>query len=81
MKSDRKNSTQKPSQVDRCSTEASTLIVIPVFNEVKYVDQVLSRVRRYSKNILVVDDGSKDGTSELLAKHTDINILSHKWKQ
>lgn len=54
------------------------LVAIPVFNEFNYVEDVLRAVCRYSKNILIVDDGSTDGTSDLLKKHTDIDIISHK---
>lgn len=57
---------------------ARTLIVIPVFNEFKYVDELLRAVQRYSQNILVVDDGSTDGTSDALHKHTYLHIISHK---
>jgi dolichol-phosphate mannosyltransferase len=51
---------------------------MPVFNELRYVDNVLNAVRGYSNSVLVVDDGSTDGTSELLKKHTDVEILSHR---
>ena len=54
------------------------LVVIPVFNEFKYVDDVLCVVRKYSDNILVVDDGSTDRTSNVLKKHTYIEVISHK---
>ncbi len=51
---------------------------MPVFNEFNYVDDVLRAVHRYSDNILVVDDGSTDGTSDVLEKHTYIKVMSHK---
>jgi glycosyltransferase involved in cell wall biosynthesis len=44
------------------------LTALPLYNEVKHVIDVLAEVRRYSPEILVVDDGSTDGSSELLAK-------------
>ncbi len=51
---------------------------MPVFNELKYLDDVLSAVREYSGNILVVDDGSTDGGSELLKAHSHIKLISHQ---
>ena len=42
------------------------LIAIPVHNELGHVERVLGEVRRYHDEILVVDDGSQDGTSEVL---------------
>ena len=53
------------------------LTALPVYNEVKYVEQVLKEVRRYSLDILVVDDGSQDGTSELLATQPNIQLVTH----
>ncbi|MCA9041264.1 MAG: glycosyltransferase family 2 protein [Planctomycetaceae bacterium] len=46
------------------------LTALPVYNEVNHVLDVLDRVSQYSQDILVVDDGSADGTSELLDQLT-----------
>jgi glycosyltransferase involved in cell wall biosynthesis len=53
------------------------LTALPVYNEVKYVDGVLDEVRRYSEHVLVVDDGSSDGTADLLAARNDIRVVTH----
>ncbi|MFK7766130.1 MAG: glycosyltransferase family 2 protein [Mariniblastus sp.] len=53
------------------------LAALPVFNEVTSVASVLDEVGRHCKNILVVDDGSSDGTSELLAQRDDIILVTH----
>jgi glycosyltransferase involved in cell wall biosynthesis len=53
-----------------------TLIAIPVYNEQKYVDDVLSKVRQYAKDILVIDDGSTDNTPMLLAKQP-VEVIRH----
>jgi dolichol-phosphate mannosyltransferase len=53
------------------------LTAIPVYNEVKHVRDVLAAARRYSPEILVVNDGSTDGTAELLAAEPDILRVDH----
>jgi glycosyltransferase involved in cell wall biosynthesis len=53
------------------------LIAIPVYNERKYVEKVLGQVRRYATDILCIDDGSTDGTGELLASRDDIQLIRH----
>lgn len=39
-----------------------TLITIPVYNEEKHVERVLTRVLEYADRVLVIDDGSSDRT-------------------
>lgn len=57
------------------------LIAIPVHNEEKYLLDVLEQVRQYHDQILVVDDGSKDRTPELLATVQGVNVLRHEVNQ
>jgi dolichol-phosphate mannosyltransferase len=53
------------------------LTALPVFNEAAHVTGVLDEVLRYSPDVLVVDDGSSDGTPELLAQRSDIRVVTH----
>src|SRR5205807_7867894 len=53
------------------------LTAIPVYNEERHLPGVLREVRRYSPNILVVNDGSSDGTAELLARQQDVQVITH----
>jgi len=57
------------------------LTALPVFNEAKHVTSVLDEVAKYASDILVVDDGSTDGTAELLAERDDIDVVVHKQNQ
>ncbi len=54
------------------------LLAIPVFNEETYVTSVIKETRRYVSNILVIDDGSTDGTPELLRKEEGIHVITHR---
>ncbi len=57
------------------------LTALPVFNEVRHVGEVLDEVLRFTPHVLVVDDGSTDGTSRLLAdrleRQGDIRVVRH----
>jgi glycosyltransferase involved in cell wall biosynthesis len=56
------------------------LVAIPVHNELKHVRRVLTEVRRYHRHILVIDDGSTDGTAPLLQRLEEaqtIQLIRH----
>lgn len=59
-------------------------IIIPVFNEVGTIDEILRRVTNaplvgWDKQILVIDDGSTDGTKKKLSKwEKKVNIIYKK---
>ena len=57
------------------------LTALPVFNEVRQVEEVLDEVLRFTPHVLVIDDGSTDGTSRLLAdrleRQGDIRVVRH----
>ena len=53
------------------------LTAIPVYNEERHLLEVLHQVRRYAADILVVNDGSTDGTAELLAQQRDVRVITH----
>jgi Glycosyl transferase family 2 len=62
-----------PVQVDRCGAggpvaEVSILAIVPAYNECANLPRVVADLARVLpvRNILIVDDGSTDGTQELL---------------
>jgi len=57
--------------------EQNHLLAIPVFNEERYVEGVIAEVRRYSRHILLIDDGSTDETPALLRRRSGITVITH----
>src|SRR5262245_61077729 len=53
------------------------LTAIPVYNEEKYLEDVLGEVLRHADDVLVVDDGSTDRTPELLGRFPTVKVVHH----
>ena len=57
-------------------------VIIPVYNEKKTINEIIKKVKRVkiSKEIIIVDDGSTDGTRDFLKKLKDdeIRVFFHK---
>lgn len=58
----------------RAGKEALITVIVPVYNERETIQELLRRLREapFRKQIIVVDDCSNDGTSEILAQERDI---------
>ena len=53
------------------------LIGIPIYNERKSVDRVLTEVLAHGHDVLLVDDASTDGTADYLAGRSDVALVRH----
>ncbi len=53
------------------------ITAIPVYNEARYVREVLAAARRYSPELLIVNDGSTDGTAALLDTEPNVHRIDH----
>jgi glycosyltransferase involved in cell wall biosynthesis len=60
------------------NTPPRFLTALPVYNEYSHVNPVLDEVVGYAEDVLVVDDGSTDGTRELLAARSDVRTIRHE---
>ena len=67
---------KKPS---RSSQESKSLIIaaIPAFNEAKYIGTIVLKARQYVNEVVVVDDGSTDGTSTI-ARLAGATVIRNK---
>jgi dolichol-phosphate mannosyltransferase len=61
----------------RTDAGVRVLTALPVYNEAKHVTEVLDEVVRNAADVLVVDDGSTDGTRQLLSQRNDVRVVSH----
>jgi len=61
-------------------------VIIPVFNEVKTIQEIIARVQAtgLADEILAIDDGSTDGSRDLLAKINEdgkVKVIYHELNQ
>lgn len=57
------------------------LTALPVHNEESHLVPVLAEVRKYASDVLVVNDGSKDGTARVLSEIDGITVVTHEVNQ
>ncbi|MEM0913191.1 MAG: glycosyltransferase family 2 protein [Planctomycetota bacterium] len=54
------------------------LVAVPVYNEQRYITNVIASIAEHAPNdVLVIDDGSTDATPTLLA-HQPVDVIRHK---
>ncbi len=61
--------------------QPKVLTALPVYNEEAHLLPVLAEVCRYADDVLVVNDGSKDGTAKVLSSIPGIQIATHLTNQ
>lgn len=53
------------------------VVLIPTYNNAGTLAQVISDVKEYASDVIVVNDGSTDNTAEILTAIEDIRIISY----
>lgn len=64
------------SEVKDAISERNICVLIPTYNNEKTLKRVIDGVLDYTENIIVVNDGSTDSTSEILKNYTQITVLN-----
>jgi len=59
------------------SVASETWVIIPAYNEEKYLGRVLAKLQKYTAKIIVVDDGSTDKTT-VVATECATHVLTHR---
>ena len=55
-------------------SKENTLVIVPAFNEAGSISDVLTELKSFNYQVLVVSDGSSDGTSDI-SRSMDIRVL------
>lgn len=53
------------------------LVAVPVYNEERHISRVLRVIGRHTRDVLVVDDGSTDGTADVLRRFRWVRTITH----
>jgi len=54
------------------------MLAIPVYNERETLNAVLDQVAKYPVAVVALDDGSTDGSREILGQRRDVCAISHR---
>ncbi|MDP2587424.1 MAG: glycosyltransferase family 2 protein [bacterium] len=70
---------------DQPTTDFVLSVIIPIYNEAKTIEEIVKRVRAtpYKKELILVDDGSTDGTRDILENkikpaYNDVKVVMHE---
>ena len=58
----------------------ASLVVIPTYNEVESIGKILDGLKGLDLDVLVIDDGSPDGTADLVRMH-NVEVIEREGKQ
>ena len=58
----------------------ASLVVIPTYNEAESIGTILDGLRDLDVDVLVIDDGSPDGTADIVRKH-NVEVVERQGKQ
>lgn len=53
-------------------------VVVPTYNNAGSLEMVLRSIMRFTNDLIIVNDGSTDGTNKVLCQFTDIEVVSYE---
>ena len=59
----------------------SLSITIPAYNEAGSIKKVVDKARTIAQEVIVVDDGSTDGTGDIVKRIPGVTLITHKTNQ
>src|SRR6478672_9309531 len=62
--------------IDKINT-LKVCVIVPTYNNEKTLKRVLDSVLEYTSNIIIVNDGSTDSTSEILKNYSQLTQIQH----
>lgn len=60
--------------------QSKIIAAIPAYNEARHIEEIVSKTLRYVSQVIVVDDGSEDGTGER-ARGAGATVIKHVGNQ
>lgn len=64
------------SEVQNAVEERKICVLIPTYNNEKTLRRVIDGVLEYTQNIIIINDGSTDSTSEILKTYPQLTVLN-----
>ncbi|WP_029296463.1 DUF2062 domain-containing protein [Chryseobacterium hispalense] len=63
-------------EVQNAISEKKICVLVPTYNNEKTLNRVIDGILEYTRNIIVVNDGSTDSTSEILSHYSQIQVIN-----
>jgi len=60
--------------------QIKVIAVIPAYNEAKHIARTIIETQQYVDQVIVLDDGSEDGT-DIIARNAGATVIKHEYNQ